>query len=138
MTRALSFPIRDGRAALLLVAVACFSPGRASAECGDYVTILNAPANHPHAAPQPEHHPATEPPAPVKPPCHGPNCSGAPNRELPPLAPVATTAPAVKDLARLLGPIDPDSHVRGRFERDHSSPRPVRRPSDVFHPPRHG
>src|SRR5581483_12182218 len=89
--------LRGWRAALPLVAVACFSPGRAAAECGDYVTILNGPAVSGHHA-MPEGGPA-----PAKPPCHGPNCSGSPVREPAPLAPVVPAGSQAKELTEHTG-----------------------------------
>jgi hypothetical protein len=126
---------RGWRAALLLAAAACATPGRASAGCGDYVTILNdsSGASH-HAMPAPEG--ATESPA--KPPCHGPHCSRSPSRDSPPVPPPApVSAPAQEFTHRLAAPSGADD-PHGSFGRDDSSPRPVRNPTSIFHPPRFG
>jgi len=129
--------VRGWRAALLLVVVACASPQRAAAECGDYVTILNAPAGSTrHAMPSPADTGETR--APARPPCHGPNCQGAPDRHVPPPAPVAPAGPQGKELAQHLDVVDAVEAPPATFDRDTSSPRPVRRASSVFHPPRLG
>jgi hypothetical protein len=140
MRSALPSLLRGWRAALLLAA--CATPGRASAGCGDYVTVLNAP-NDPAAA---SHHAMLAPDgttggttgSPAKPPCHGPNCSESPARDVPPVPPPAPVSAPVKELThRLVAPSGADD-PRGSFDRDPSSPRPVRNPSSVFHPPRIG
>lgn len=123
---------RGWRAALLLVAVACLSPGRAEAGCGDHVTILNAPANPDHVRPG-----TPETPAPA-PPCEGPNCSGNPSRDLPPLAPVTVAGPQVKEVVHNLALVGAPDGLRPPFNRDLTSPRPISRASSVFHPPRRG
>jgi hypothetical protein len=133
MTFSLSPVFRGWRAALLLVAVACASPDRASAECGDHVVILNA-------APQvnPDGRAATgvaERPASPKAPCSGPNCSRAPERHAPPFAPVSTSAPQGKEVVQVLDSVEPADGATTRV-RDFISPRPVRRAASVFHPPR--
>jgi len=127
--------LRGWRAALLLVAAAYATPGRASAGCGDYVTILNdsSGASHHHVMPAPGE--ATESPA--KPPCHGPNCSESPARHFPPVPPVPVSAPA-KELTHSFGSLAGANDRRRSFDRDDSSPRPIRNPSSVFHPPRLG
>jgi hypothetical protein len=114
------------RAAPLLVAAVCLSPERAAAGCGDHVTILNdaATANH-RATP-------ARPPAP----CEGPNCSGAPERHAPPLAPVTPTGPQAKEVVHSLGPVSNTDGPQTSFDRDPNSPRPIHRSSSVFHPPR--
>jgi hypothetical protein len=124
--------VRGWRAALLLVVVACASPGRATASCGDHVTILNDPAG---AA---EHATKADGPAPFRLPCRGPNCSGAPRREAPPLAPVAPAGAQVKEFAEVVACGDQPEGGSSPFARDDTSPRPIDRPSSVFHPPRLG
>jgi hypothetical protein len=127
-------PLRGWRAALLLVAVVCLSPERAAAGCGDHVTILNDSAKpDQHATPG-----TSEVPANPARPCEGPNCSGVPNRHVPPLAPVTPVGPQAKEVVQCLGAVGADDDPRGAFDRDPASPRPVRRPSSVFHPPRVG
>jgi hypothetical protein len=145
MTSALKSLLRGCRAALLLVAVVCASSGRASAECGDYVTILSpsATCSDGRAAPvlfTPVNGTAESPALPAAPrkgPCSGPNCSGAPERQPAPLAPVTTAGPQGKEVAQVLGS---DEQSEGACTRvcDSTSSRPIRRASSVFHPPRHG
>jgi hypothetical protein len=126
--------VRDWRAALLLVAVACATPQRASAECGGYVTIHNAPsAATRHAMPPIGKEPDV--PAPARTPCQGPNCSDAPSRNLPPV-PVLPVSQHVKEHATcqvLLGAAEPPHRS---LDCDTSFSRPVRRASIIFHPPR--
>jgi hypothetical protein len=130
MTASLCTLLRGWRAALLLLAVACFSPARASAGCGDYVTIRDdatAPAHR------------VTPQTPANPPCHGPNCSGSPTREAPPLVPVVPTGHQPKELTRNPDPADgPDAEPGCSFDRDSTSARPIRQASSVYHPPRAG
>ena len=121
--------LRNGRAALLLVAVACLTPDRASAGCGNHTPIFSpaliASPDSPSAA--------VDAPTPA-PPCHGPNCSGAPEPVLPPVA-VAPPAPA----AEAVLPTQPvlSGAARGSFARGPAQFAPIRRPLPVFHPPRH-
>src|SRR5581483_2975243 len=115
MTAPLSTLLRGWRAALLLLAVACVNPARASAGCGDYVTIRD------DAAPSAAH---AAPVAPVKPPCHGPNCSGTPTRESPPLPPVVPAGSLPKELTRNPDPVDgPDAGPGCALDRDSTSAR---------------
>ena len=125
--------VRGWRAALLLAAAACATPDRATASCGDYVTILNGqPSSGHHATPAAP----GEAPAPARPPCRGPNCSESPTRDAPPPAPVSPVGPRVKELVRCADPGDAAAAPRSSLGRDDSSPRPVRRATSVFHPPR--
>jgi hypothetical protein len=124
--------IRGWRAALLLVAVACATPGRARAECGDHVTILNGPVAKFDGASAAGHTPG-----PQKAPCSGPNCSRSPQRQAPDPAPAPTSGPQGKEAAVAAGSAD---------ERDGASARApdpvpgslVRRTTSIFHPPRLG
>jgi hypothetical protein len=120
---------------LLLVVVACASPQRAAAECGDYVTILNAPPGSAHHA-MPASPDSGD--APARAPCHGPNCQGAPVKHYPPLAPAAPVGPQAKEQAQYLESVGDADAPPAPFDRDSSSPRPVKRASSVFHPPRLG
>ena len=122
--------IRNGRAALLLVAVACATPDRAFADCGDHVTILPAAVSRGGQTVTPD----TPAPA-VPPPCHGPNCSRLPDRPLPPSA-VAPPTPTATEAALPSASGQPPA-ARGAFARDPSSSEPICRPLPVFHPPRH-
>jgi len=127
-------PFRGRCAALLLVAAACATPGRATAECGDYVAILNARAHSGGLTP-----PAPiEAPAPLEAPCSGPNCSRRPDRHAPPLAPAPVSETFGKELAQVFGPFDPLDVVPASRAPALISPRPVSRASSIFHPPRAG
>jgi hypothetical protein len=113
---------RGWRAGLLLVVAACATPNRATAGCGDYVTILNGSDSH----------------QPAKMPCHGPNCSEAPARQQMPLAPVSPVGPQVKEVVQSLLTLDVPIPSPDAFDRDHSFSRPIPGGSSIFHPPRHG
>ena len=106
MTVRFPSPFRGWRAALLLVSAACASPGRASAECGDHVIILNGPAaanSKAPSAPTPDALPAAP-----RPPCHGPNCSGSPAPKAP-VAPLTAPTTQFKEQAgQAAGGCDPD------------------------------
>src|SRR5262249_7360654 len=119
--------LRGWRAALLLAAVAFLTPGRAMAECGDYLT-LGSKAGRQHAE-----HQATptgaatettqQSPAPSKP-CSGPNCSNAPVRESPPIPPAPSVTGQAKEAARLLDSVDHSgTNSGGSFPRNNSSSR---------------
>ncbi|QJW97799.1 hypothetical protein [Frigoriglobus tundricola] len=125
-------PFRGWRAALLLAAAACATPGRATAECGDHVTILTPRAN-PSAPATPA---PIEAPAPLKAPCSGPNCSRLPDRHAPPVAPAPVSEAFGKELAQLLGLFDPLDGVPAWRVPALSSSRPVSRAPSIFHPPR--
>ena len=121
--------IRGWLAAMLLVAAACLTPDRASAGCGDHVTILNSSSQSDHQAGQSDQ---------SKLPCQGANCSGEPLQHQAPLAPATTVAPQGKEIVQsLLGPSD-DEGLRSLLDRDFSRTHPIRRASSVFHPPRFG
>jgi hypothetical protein len=131
MTASLTSVLRCWRAGVVLVAVACLAPGRASAGCGDYVTIIDASGNPAHNVAADDHG--------TPPPCQGPNCSGSPVREAPPLAPAAPAGGQPQELTPHPGPAGgPDAGPAATLGRDSTSPRPIRRPSPVFHPPRAG
>jgi len=68
---------------LVALGVVLLLPGLARATCGQYVETHGSPV-----APHPTAHPLPAKPAA---PCHGPNCSQAPERA--PLAPVTITPP---------------------------------------------
>lgn len=125
--------LRDWRAALMLVVVACAAPGRATAMCGDDVVLQS---DHVHA--RPDGRAATAPARGAerpKAPCSGPNCSQTPERQPAPFAPAP--APQGKEVAQVLDSIEPADGAQARacyF----ISPRPIHRPSSVFHPPRLG
>ena len=124
-----STTFRGLRVALLLVAGALLSPQRASAECGSHVTVLNPAAEARHDA-----MPPTDGHGQPLPPCQGPNCSGAPERQFPTPAPPAPTGGQVKELVSggLLDRTDPPHFS---FARAHTTARPIHRPFSIFHPP---
>jgi hypothetical protein len=106
-------------AAIVLLAAA-FAPGKAHAECGDYVMVGK------HAADGMSSKPAV--------PCHGPHCSQRSNMPLVPPAPPPSAAPVdwAAFIARLHVPTD-----SGRdFLRGDISAYPIRLTDSIFHPPR--
>jgi hypothetical protein len=117
---------------MLVIVAACASPDRATAGCGDYVTILNGTSAGSHQDGP------TEPGGPQKAPCQGPNCSGDPVRHQAPLAPAAPVAPQVKEVAGTIDGPASEASLRFLLHIDSSSARPISRPSSVFHPPRIG
>jgi hypothetical protein len=118
---------------MLLVAGACLTPERASAGCGDHVTILNGSAAGEHHAAAP-----ADSTLPTKLPCQGPNCSGEPVRQQAPATPVAPTTPQGKEIAQTLDSLGDDGALPSRLDRDSAGSRPIRRSTSVFHPPRIG
>ena len=121
-------------------------PNRASAaECGEYVHHPEPQHLRPCAADRIEGRATTpfaipttdtaESPARPKGPCSGPNCSGRPDHHPAPLAPVPTSGPHAKEVAQLHGAVAPSDGASSRLG-DFISPRPIRRASSVFHPPR--
>jgi hypothetical protein len=125
--------VRGWRAALLLVVLACATPGRASAECGDHVLILNQPTARAdqggHAAPA-----SDAPAAPPRAPCSGPNCSQGSDRHPAPFTPASPPGPHGKEVAQLLESVEQPDGLSVRAC-DFLSSRPIRRVSAVFHPP---
>jgi len=130
MVASLLSRLRIGRTALLFVVVAYLTQGRASAECGDYVTVVNGPTASAHQTTPQEQ-------APAKPPCHGPNCSGSPVHEPSPLAPVVPAGSQAKELTQHPGTASAsDASPGSALDRESTSARPIRHASAVFHPPR--
>jgi hypothetical protein len=112
--------------AVTLVTLAGVGPSRAVAGCGDYVTYTDPADAGRHSIP------TDRAPGPGK--CHGPHCSEAPP---PPAAPGSPTKvrPSNDDRAvEVRGPAV--AEPSNPFPADPSNERPVRRTSDVFHPPR--
>lgn len=126
--------VRGWRAALWLVLVTCATPDRASATCGEHVVIRHSSSELKPAAISDESQPA----APARLPCHGPNCSGSPAGKFPPLAPVISIGTTVKEYAQSLIVMDDAAASHSPLVQDNTSPRPIRRASSVFHPPRRG
>lgn len=138
---------RNWRVALLLVAVATLTPGRASAECGDYLNIPSPHANNPRAQthgiqtqtqPIPERSagPAPTDATPAKTPCRGPNCSRAPTRESLPLAPVIPSRAQVKEPVQHTAGQDLATVPAPPWEFDGTFLPPIHRATSIFHPPR--
>ncbi len=136
MVLPISTPIHYWRAALLLGVVILFSPSRASAGCGDYVVILGSggtqhdsatsagPGNDQHHFP------------PLNKPCDGPNCSNAPTRKLPPLAPTGVVAGNAKEIAQPLAAMCEEEPLFFPFDLDEINLHPIQLISSIFHPPR--
>ena len=143
MSHYLSFLVRRWRAVLLLVAAMSLNPGRACAECGNYITIHN-PASETHLAPSmlPTHDRLAlnelGNSTPSKLPCRGPNCSSIPVRESPPLAPVIPFSSHIKKLVQCPAWADDEAARSSSFACDDTSLPPSYRASSVFHPPRFG
>lgn len=125
--------LRTAVATALLVAGVAFAPGRAAAECGDYVRVDGRPmAGHDPGAPG---HADPGWPTPAKP-CHGPNCSGNPSTPAPPLtAPVADPSGLKAWAARFVADLGADAGGRSLPPLTSDSGA-VSRPGSVFHPPR--
>jgi hypothetical protein len=122
-----SLPVRPTRLgpALLLVAVGWFAPGRAAAECGDYVTIGGRPVAHAEGTI----------PGPLGP-CPGPSCSPPPAPDPAPLsggAPVPTAPDQSADWTAGRPAVGEPGTL---FSFPPSAGWPSARPVPVFHPPR--
>jgi hypothetical protein len=131
-----TFPSLFGgwRAALLLATVAVSaSPGRATAACGDHVTILNAGVKDGVSAT-----PDGGIPVPPRAPCQGPNCSGAPERHAPLPAPAPSSGPQVKDVAHPGEYSEHPAESARLFAGERTLPHPIDVASSIFHPPRRG
>jgi hypothetical protein len=108
----------------VILAAGLFAPSAARGECGDYVVYTN-PA---HAKPMGDHEPL-----PVK--CNGPHC-----QRVPAPVPVPEAPPHLRILSNdsLLIAGSDASPVRDSFTRlfDSADGTPIRRPAEVYHPPR--
>ena len=124
--------IRNGRAALLLVAVALLTPGRAEARCGHPNAIFKTNLIVAEASAQSAQAP-TETPAPPKP-CDGSNCSEHQDHDAPPPS-TAPAAPRAGEAVLNLGTQHPAAAC-DKFARGDSSLNPIDRAFSVFHPPR--
>lgn len=132
---------RDWRAALLLVAAALLSPGRAEARCGHPGSVFKSdliaaePSAKPAQVTQSQHQPV-EAPVPAVP-CNGPNCSEAPDRHSPPPSTASTVEAGAKEATQVLGALEPPDdgapHICAL-----TSSQPIRFASAIFHPPRVG
>ena len=108
----------------VIAAAGLFAPAAARGECGTYI-VYTDPA---HAKPMGDHSPG-----PGK--CQGPNCSQAPAPAPMPQAPTSLRVLPDQSLPLVGGDGNGSS---GAFSHpfDPADGSPVRRPSDVFHPPR--
>lgn len=111
--------------ACAIVAAVVLSPGRAAAECGDYVHIATAQSPSGSAPQNPPHQP-----------CTGPGCSDRPTAPLvPPAAPV--TGPSESQEWAMALPGDADrGGDRGWAIPSTLASLPVHFPDSIFHPPR--
>jgi hypothetical protein len=125
MVRTLSLsPVLTACGVFVALGVVALSPAKATAQCGNYVRILNG------ANPEPmeDHSP--------KAPCNGPGCSQLPSIPFTPLpAPIVTNvdSKACVDHLRQSPPSAGERAIP-----DAADTRPVRVPSSIFHPPRVG
>lgn len=120
-------------AGLTLLVASMFAPDKASAACGDYVTVngrQSAMANHQAAVPG--EHQSSLPPAPC--PCRGPNCSQQPNMPFSPSAPVRIVA--LLDWAFVFTATFNLHGSGSEAIGDLASIRPSRRTESIFHPPK--
>jgi hypothetical protein len=115
--------------ALVIALVVAYSPGRATAGCGDYVIVVN-----PKASAEPE---STEPFADSRVPagpCRGPTCS---NQVPAPFAPVPLPVGPPSDAkACFVGSVDDVGSDVERTPHSLFTGVPVHRPNLIFHPPR--
>jgi hypothetical protein len=130
MTTHLLLPSLFRRAALPLAVLvfALVGADRANAGCGDHVIVLKSAGVQQQT--DADSHPS-------KYPCHGPNCTANPPGD--PIPPVTTTVIHPTTAKEVFTPVEPcelsgSSVVRRPFE--FSPPRPIDRPSSIFHPPR--
>lgn len=110
----------------IVLAVALLLSGRASASCGDYVTVVK------DGTPFDQQHMPVHP----KLPCHGPTCSSLPS--LPDL-PLTTQLPPTGEREQW-GHCQPDRHVDLALSKVSYAPTPVdsaiKSPRTIFRPPR--
>jgi hypothetical protein len=115
---------RHAGVALLPAVIVLGCAGRAAAECGSYVTIIDEKG---------QAHPAGEHGQPTAP-CHGPFCDGGPKAPAPtPPSPV-NPVPDVKGLLADAGD-EPGPGGSRRWRLDPGGS-PIHEPQAVFHPPR--
>src|SRR5262245_54744604 len=105
------------------VAALAFAPGRARAECGDYLMARHVAK----AADSP-----TKSPVPC--PCKGPQCSQRHDLPILPPAPPPSVAPA--EWAKIFTKLTAPSDSGGSFLLDPLASHPIDRSDPIFHPPR--
>src|SRR5579872_7187317 len=140
MVRPVSFTVRHWRAILLLAAGVLFAPSRASAECGDYITIIKHGSDSGHTQANTSHDQSAQHhinnSMPPSTPCKGPNCSSSPSHKSTPLAPVVLVTSTAKELTQPSLNSSGDSDTPSKFNRDDIFERPIHHSSTIFHPPR--
>jgi hypothetical protein len=124
---------------MLVAAVVCTTAEPASAGCGDHVIILggkDSSARHSDSALDAQTIPMEDATLPAQRPCRGPDCSGSPVREFPPLAPPAVGSASMKNPADCASspPSEQSPSMRLGFEPVVMFP--IDRSISIFHPPR--
>jgi hypothetical protein len=111
----------------VIVGTGMLAPSPVRGECGGYIVYTD---HERHAADQ---QPMSEHPGPVR--CHGPNCSQVPPQAPMPESPltfrVLTDDPLIASSGTSLA-----GTSSGAVPADFAVGEPVRRPADVYHPPR--
>jgi hypothetical protein len=133
--------VNQWRVALLLVTVMSLTPGRTSAECGDYLTIRNSMHDSHHIQSKPTVDrlalEAFDVSTKREFPCRGPNCSKLPAKEKTPLAPpVIPVSSSVKEVVQFSPHVGVDTGADSCLPVDNAFNFPVHRASSIFHPPR--
>ncbi len=119
-----TLPVRAARAVLLLAAFAYWSPGTAEAGCTHLPSGFKPLESYSDTGGLTD----TDP-------LHAPECSANDHS----LAPTPPPPELVRQTLGLLGSgHGAHSDLTSAFPRTHTSGSPISRPSDVFHPPRHG
>jgi hypothetical protein len=128
--------IRTTVAFIAIVVGIALTSGRASATCGDYISIVGqSPANY-----QQDHMPVTATgesqgdPKESRAPCHGPGCSNSPTDSIPPITAPIGSEP--KDPPAALTGSDSGNGGMSREQYPTSTGRAIRLPNLIFHPPR--
>ncbi|WP_020472647.1 hypothetical protein [Zavarzinella formosa] len=114
--------------AIAVLAGAAFVPDKADAGCGDY--------NMPEMPPGIGHLAANHGPAPVKPKCHGPDCSKKPVTPAPLHETPVRVSTGGNDLACIAFDTNHLAIVSRPFPTDQALLSPVRLTDMIYHPPR--
>lgn len=130
MPRLFPVPPRLVAAAVLAAGGLLAAPGRASAGCGDYVSVAPDTPDEARAG----HHDPAGPAAP----CHGPGCSNAPSHPTPPLSAPGTARTESDPWAGGLSDDPNPADASSRRPRPADDGRAVHFPRPIFHPPRAG
>ena len=110
--------------AIAVLAALAFAPGKAQAECGDYLMVV-------HAA-KPADETSNKPHFPC--PCKGPQCSQRPDVPILPPAPPPSVAPT--EWATIFTNLAALANGGRDFLRDPNASYPHNRTDPIFHPPR--